>query len=203
MAYERYHNLMRDIAERYATPLPRVIAAFCTLSPNNDYMGNLRSLISVLDGIRAGAALDDIQISTYRHCMLRAHAYLTGARDFEHMTKGLKVLNFYHNVLDPSDQRWVTIDGHMVATWRGKKLTMKEALLRRRSEYHLIADAVKRLAFAQFMLPQQYQAVIWFARKRTLRIKYNAQTDIFYQGDVWQTFKRLDDIRPFPRRPAK
>lgn len=203
LAYERYHELMIRISERYKISPPRTVAGFVSLSPNSDYVGNLRSLISVCEGIRDGRPSSDITVSTYKHCRDRAYLYLTGQADFVRRTTGPKVLNFYHNLLSPRDHRWVTIDGHMVAAWRGLPLTMKEAIIRRKSEYGEIADAVKRLAFDQFMVPCQYQATIWFTRKRVLGVKYDPQRDIFYQGDVWKTFQNLDDIKPYPRtRPT-
>lgn len=198
LAYARYHQLMARISDKYKILLPRVVAGFVSLSPNSDYVGNLRSLISVLEGIKDGKSLSDITVSTYRHCRDRAHAYIIGTAQFEARTKGPKVLSFYRNIVDPTDNRWVTVDGHIVATYRALPLTMKQAILRQRSEYDEIAHAIKRLAFDAFVLPCQYQATIWFTRKRVLGVKYDAQTDIFYQGDAWKTFQNLDDIKPYP-----
>lgn len=199
LAYERYHELMCQIAERYHVTLPRVVAAFVSLSPNNDYFGNLRSLISVLDGHRAGVPVSDITVSTYKHCRDRAFAYVRGDAEFVKRTTGLKVLNFYHNVLNPRDNRWVTIDGHMVAAYRAQNLTMKQAIIKRKREYHDIASSVKRLAFRELMLPCQYQAVIWFTRKRILNVKYNGQRDLFLPAnDVWRTCQSVDALKPYP-----
>lgn len=199
LAYQRYHAVMMTIANKYGVPLPRIIAGFVSLSPNSDYIGNLRSLISVCEGMRDCVPVDQITVSTYKHCRDRAALYLSGQKEFITNTTGQKILNFYHNVLDPFDPKWVTIDGHMVASWRGKNLTMKEAIIRRKSEYHEIGHAAKQLAFQNFMLPNQYQAIVWFARKRYLGVRYDNQTDIFFQGDVWRTAQKADDLRPYPR----
>lgn len=51
LAYQRYYEVMKSIAEKYNFPVDRVIAVFVSTSPNNDYFGNLRSTVSVLDGI--------------------------------------------------------------------------------------------------------------------------------------------------------
>lgn len=198
LAYQRYNQLMRGLADKYRFPLNRVVAAFCALSPNNDYFGNLRSAVSVMDGINRDLPLAKINVSTYKHCRDRAHSYLTGSAEFVSPERGLKTLNFYHNILVPSSNRWVTVDGHIKATWLNQNLTMKEAIVKSRKEYNEIADAIKKLAFNNFMLPNQYQAVVWFVRKRILKVKYNPQPDLLFGADdLWRTLHDINDIKPY------
>lgn len=204
VAYERYNIVMRRIAEKYEFPLDRVCAVFCSLSPNSDYWGNLRSTVSVLQGINEQRPDTDIVVSTYRHCMLRAISYARGLREFEIETKGPKVINFYHNILAPHSQRWVTIDGHMVAIWKNTpKATMKESLVTRR-EYVQIADDCKALAFRNFLLPNQMQAILWFARKRLLNVKYDPQHELFAErADAWRTLRDVESIKPYSKRDGQ
>jgi hypothetical protein len=198
LAYQRYHEVMAQLARRFSIELEKVIAVFVSTSPNNDYHNNLRSTISILAGVMHGVPEERITISTYKHCRKRAYQYATGERVFLKETKGPKVLNFYHNILDPSDNNYVTIDGHMSAIWQGKKLTMKEALVTKK-EYHEIAHAVKKLAFSEFMLPNQLQAVLWFTRKRVCNIKSENQFDLLMpKGDLWKTAKDVNKMKPFP-----
>lgn len=198
LAYQRYHQVMSDISLKFGSPIELVIAAFVALSPNNDYVSNLRSLVSVVTGIKNGLPLKDIKVSTYKHCRDRAFSYLKGEVDFISQVKGPKIINFYHNVLRPDDNRWVTVDGHICAAWRGKNLTMKEAIVRNKREYDNIAGAIKQLAFEQFMLPNQYQAVLWFTRKRIFNIKAKLQLGLFSPADdVWNTYHDINELRPF------
>lgn len=198
LAYLRYHQLMKAIAAFYNYPLQAVIAVFVSLSPNNDYFGNLRSTLSVLQGLNDGRRSEDITVSTYNHCKERAIEYALGRRCFLEETKGPKILNFYHNILDPNDTRWVTIDGHMTAIWRGENLTMREALVSAR-EYREIASAIKSLAFRMFLVPNQLQAILWFTRKRLFRVKFDPQMDLIRlaDNDVWKTIHNIEDIRPY------
>jgi hypothetical protein len=203
LAYDRYHQVMQDVCRRYGVNLERVTAVFCALSPNNDYDGNLRSMVSVLEGYTQGWTVDEVEVSTYRHCLVRAWSYMNGV-PFLQDAKGLKIRNFYQNILHPRSNRFVTIDGHMVAIWRGQNLTMKEAICRTASEYHMIANATKHLAFENFMHPNQMQAVLWFVRKRIHNIKAGnaAQYDLLMPNDLdmWKTYRDPDAIKPFPRR---
>ena len=141
-----------------------------------------------------------INVSTYKHCRDRAYAYATGQRVFLKETKGPKIMNFYRNLLDPDDSRFVTIDGHMVAAWRGEELTMKEALVSA-SGYRTIAGDVKRLAFENYMLPNQLQAVLWFTRKRLFNVKYDPQGSLFEsRDDRWKTLVDVANIKSYNLR---
>ena len=202
LAYGRYHALLTKIAHRYDVPLERAVAVFAAVSPNNDYIGNLRSTISILDGWRDGLTFDDVTISTYRHCGERAWRYLTGEASFLREVKGLKIRSFYSNILDPSDPQHVTIDGHVVGAWRGSDGTMKDLIIKP-LEYVKIAIDVSHLARRYDLIPNQMQATIWFTRKRVLRIRYNAQLSLLHGvDDQWRTIHDLDDIRPFPGAKA-
>lgn len=201
VAYERYNVVMRRIAKKYEFPLDVVCAVFCALSPNSDYFGNLRSTVSVLQGLRDGIPDGDIIVSTYGHCKTRAIAYARGTEQFVHKDRGPKILNFYHNILTPHSWKHVTIDGHMVAIWRADdKATMKDSIIKR-GEYDVIAKAVKDFAFYHFIIPCQMQAILWFVRKRVLNVKYSAQLDLLNASDdAWKTLRSVDEIRPYSTR---
>lgn len=202
LAYSRYHAVMCELSRRYSMELEKVIAVFVSLSPNSDYYGNLRSTVSVLAGIFHNVPEDQVTISTYKHCRDRAFLYGKGKRVFLQETKGPKITNFYHNVLDPSDTRWVTIDGHMSAIWRNQNLTMREALVKGRREYNEIADAVKKIAFYNHLIPNQLQAILWFTRKRLFKVKFEPQGGLFEyaDNDVWKTSVDVSTLTPYVYR---
>lgn len=180
-AYRVYRQIIKNFALAYGAKFEPTLAAFCALSPQNDYYGNLRSLASVLNGVQHAIPLDQITVSTYKHCRDRAYAYLTGQADFLSSVKGLKVRAFYANILDPEDPKPVTIDGHMVCAWRGIRVPMKSASVRF-DEYEEIAEGVRKVAVELGLIPNQVQAVIWLTRKRLERIKFQPQLNLF--GDA-------------------
>jgi hypothetical protein len=205
VAYFRYNAVMRSFASMYDVPLDRVCAAFCSLSPNSDYVSNLRSLASILEGLREGRSLADVQVATYRHCAARAWAYVNGWCDFLADTKGPKVRAFYLNIMDPTNTVPVTVDGHIAAMWRGKDTaTMRDAIVRNQKEYDDISWAIRTNALQEFILPNQYQATLWFTRKRVLRIKAELQFDMFLPtDDLWKTNRPAEMVRPYPRRRSE
>lgn len=199
LAYQKYNIVMRRIVEKYGYTIEGVTAAFCALSPNNDYIGNLRSLISVLQGLSAGVPRDHITVSTYKHCRDRAIQYLTGEEPFIAKNRGMKILSFYRNILDPEDPRYATVDGHIAAAYHGDDdMVMKDAMLTGR-EYKTILVALKVIANDERLLPNQVQSIIWFTRKRTLDIKYNPMSDLFMPNDPWQILAPIEDLQPYSR----
>lgn len=196
LAYERYHQTMCLFAEHYDFPLERVVAAFVSLSPNSDYHGNLRSLASVLRGIRTGLSVGNITVSTYKHCRDRAYHFALG-EPFETPGRGPKITAFYNNILNPDDDRFVTIDGHIALAYAGLKGTMKDAKVGDRL-YREITQVVKHLAFREHLVPCEMQAILWFARKRLLAIKYEPQLSLFADAtDKWNTLLHPRDIEPY------
>jgi hypothetical protein len=197
LAYGRYNALLGEIAAHYEFGMEPTVAAFAALSPNNDYLGNLRSLVSVLDGLRRGKSPDEITVSTYKACRNRAITYATGEVSFRRTVKGPKIRAFYFNILDPLDRKHVTIDGHMAACYRANSGTMKDNLVTAR-EYRTITRAVKRLASRNGLLPNQMQATLWFTRKRLLNVIYDGQYDLFGDPeDRWKTLTKVSNIRPY------
>ncbi len=196
-AYPRYREVMVLFAERYGFPLDRVAAAFVALSPNTDYLSNLRSLVSVLSGVRDGTPDKRVTVSTYNHNKHRAISYLRGETSFVSPSRGRKILSFYDNILHPDTSGKVTVDGHMVAVWRNENLTMKEATVGRR-EYTEIENEVRRFAFYHHMRPCQMQAILWFVRKRLLGIKFDAQLGLFSDAsDQWGTLRLAEGLQPY------
>ena len=177
-AYTLYHKVIQNFALAYGAKFEPTLAAFCALSPQNDYYGNLRSLAGVLHAVQHSIPLEEVIVSTYNHCRNRAYAYLTGSADFLSTVKGLKIRAFYANILDPADPIPVTVDGHMVCAWRGINVPMKVASIRP-AEYAEIAKGVREMARELDLIPNQLQAVIWLTRKRLEKIKYNPQLHLF------------------------
>lgn len=145
-SYSRYNRTLSRLAEHYGASLEATVGAFVALSPNNDYMGNLRSTATLLDGYRRGVPYSALTISTYRACGARAWRCLEG-EDFLSFTRpeSKKTRAFYANILDPSDPRPVTIDGHMLGVYAGRYMTMKGAV-RERFKYDDVADGIRALA---------------------------------------------------------
>ncbi|GEM_PF-4026623 len=198
VAYERYNATMRELSGRYGYAVDVVAAVFVTLSPNNNYAANLRSTASVLEGHKAGLQPKQITVSTYGHCKHRAWHFADGV-DFLSVTRGRKVRSFYFNILDPQDPEPVTIDGHMIGVWLGRQIRMKEAAYLK-IKYEKVASDFRAVARDVGLLPNQLQAVVWFAWKRINKSHFKPQLGLFCAGDQWRTRVPAAEIQAFPAR---
>jgi hypothetical protein len=157
------------------------IAAFVALSPNNDEDGNYRDLRTCLRAWQE-TNLDPSGCSSYPKNVDKAMRLLYGETYPEQELRGRKTLSFYHNTIDPTDPHWVTIDGHMVSTWLGRRV-----LLRRRTDkniesaeingriYKQISDDVRTAAKKVRVIPCQFQSTVWLTWKRLHNIRYKPQ----------------------------
>ena len=82
---------------------------------------------------------------------------------------GVKVRSFYNNLMDPSDERDVTIDIQMVQAFANDTKGANDSTVMGAPSYKTvtigptpaIADVVRSLADQEGILPQQVQAIIW------------------------------------------
>lgn len=194
-AYHSYHQTMSGLADYYGYPLASVAAVFAALSPNNDYVKNLRSTATLLKGHKLGMSVETLTVSTYSACKRRAWRALSG-EDFLSFTKGPKTRNFYQLIVNPEHPSAITIDGHMVSVRLGRRLTMVAAKLTN-FKYEEVALDFRSVAFSQFIRPSQLQAVLWFTWKRTKNIVYDGNQNLFDGSDFWKMRWQPEDIKPF------
>jgi hypothetical protein len=195
-AYQRYHEVMKTIAAHFSTPLNMTTAAFVALSPNSDYLGNLRSLISMLEAKRQGFDYEDAIVSTYNACRARAALYLKSTPFLDH-AKGLKTRAFYQNILEPTKPGPVTVDGYMYHAWAGTTGGMRDANITKKI-YGQISEDISKLARQHGYLPHETQAILWFARKRINGVVYSGQLDLFGADLGFQkTTFSVEEIKPY------
>lgn len=187
LAYSRYLSTLSRLARRYSHPIESVVGAFAAMSPNNDYMGNLRSVVSLLQGSE--------RTTSYSACRRRAQRCLRG-EDFLSFTRGPKTRAFFQNIMDPYDDWPVTVDGHAYCAWVGRRMTMK-AVVYLGFPYEQVADGFRQAAAVTGVLPCQFQAVLWFTWKRIHNIVYRPQMRLFRQCDQWELDLRPHEIKGF------
>lgn len=171
LAYQLYHDTLSEIAAATNLPVNRVAGCFSALSPNSDYLGNLRSAKTVCLGYAGGKSESSCTVSTYKHNRAKAWRILDGEH-FYSVYKGLKVRNFWRNLTEPDNPEAITIDGHMNNIWEGRARVMSDSGLSR-LRYDKLAWEFRRVAKAENLLPCQLQAILWLTWKRLNRIKIN------------------------------
>jgi hypothetical protein len=190
MSYYRYHALLRTIAERHDVPIDITVAVFSSLSPNNNYIQNLRDTETLLVNEKAGNEIHSFKVFTYHPNKNKAWAIATRVLRPDDAFITLKTWNFYNNVLHPSSEDFVTVDGHMFWAWRGVPGSVKAWRKTQRRKkvakfdvstdtYIEIAEDIAGLARAVGLLPNQFQAILWITWKRIHAKHYVYQPDFF------------------------
>jgi hypothetical protein len=178
----------------------RLLSIADDLRNYTDYQGNLRSTATVIKGWKAGVDVERIRVVTYNHCRDRAFEYLNGV-SFLETVKGKKIRSFYLNILNPMDPEPVTIDGHAVNIWRGRRMNLKEvAGPKGRFNYNEVARDYRSAAIRVGLLPNQVQAITWFTWKRVHSILFpGRQLELLRDNsaDLWRTIVDPESIVPF------
>ena len=183
-SYPKYRQITGDVATKYGFPTLIGAAVFVALSPNNDYWGNLRDTDTLLAATAAGIKLEDFHVSTYGNNKRKAWLIAHGG-DPNELIVALKTSNFFHNIADPTDPRYVTIDGHMHNIWFGKRVPIQSKNPEARvvkvdnQLYYTIANGIKAFAIDHGLIPCQMQGVLWQTWRRIHAIRTPAQLEMW------------------------
>lgn len=193
-AYASYHQTMQNFAASYDADVEIVAAVFSALSPMNDYMGNMRSLKSVLEGVKVGLPVEKIKCTTTHSNRLKAYRLAIGDAGPREVFKGKKTFAFWNNLSRPTCEKYVTVDRHALSIYEGYRVAKPNVP---RNRYDGIADCYREAAKILGVIPNQVQAVTWLTWKRINAIVYKSQLDLFQQGNVWQNTLRPEDVKLF------
>lgn len=152
--YHRQHELLAALADSTGVPLPTVVGIFAVLSPAVDPNRNLFLALQMIGS-------DDCSHPHGRQ-ISKARAILNGADISANLGQGLKVRNFYRNLMEPDRRGAVTIDRHAydvaVGVARGDQ---ERKVLDRRGGYVAIASAYRTVARWIGLAPHELQAMLW------------------------------------------
>lgn len=177
-SFWRYHRTVKRIARRFDFRLAPACGALAALSPQNDEEGLFRSLELVMEGHRRGLfRRNKKKPSSFGRDQEKALKILSGESPML-VLRGKKTCSFYLNVLDPSNPKPVTVDGHMFNIWTAQ---VKPLVLVKVDDkvYELIASDVRVLAKQENLIANQMQGIVWYQWKAMHGIHYKAQMSLF------------------------
>lgn len=178
-AWFRYNHIVGGIAKTFGFPVEVGVAVFAALSPNNDYLGNIRDTARLLSAAEAGAEIQDFKVSTYGANKRKAWQIVKGENPLDVITAN-KTRNFFLNVANPSDPYPVTVDGHIFNAWSGKRIPLNSAEMKRYAKYYSeVADEIRQIGLERRIIPNVVQGVIWYCWKRIHRIKLSGQLELW------------------------
>jgi hypothetical protein len=168
---------MYDIGYKYGYSCKVASAVFAALSPNNDYYGNVRDCARILDTVKQGKGVDSVKVSTYGNNKRKAYMLALGADPLKLLVAD-KTRSFYLNILNPSNKKPVTIDGHMINCWYGVKQPLS-GLRHESRQYSLIANDVRVFAKEMHMIPCEMQSILRYTWRRINGIKLDTQLELW------------------------
>lgn len=176
-AYHHYHALLSEVALSLSCPIGKVAGVMAALSPNNDYLGNLSNCIKTIQHHQASLPIQLLRVQTYG---AKAWAILEGQDPDVTLSTAQKTRSFYHNLLEPDDISWVTVDRHIYCAWVNERIgimTIKPLL------YKEISEGIKVIAQRHSLVPSGVQSALWYAwRKRHGILK--TDQGLFFREDL-------------------
>lgn len=179
-SFRKYNQLLQTIGETFSYDVVTAAGVFSTLSPNSDYVGNVRDTIRLLRAASSHEPYDSFSVSTYGQNKKKAWRIANGENPYD-LIVARKTRNFFINLADPDNDRAVTIDGHMRNAWDGIRRNLVGSNVSA-AVYEECASAVRQIAADVKMIPWQVQGIIWFCWKRIHRIKIEPQMDLWDAG---------------------
>lgn len=139
----------------------KVIGVVSILSPNLHWESNIEAMREFFVSQRVIAT---------KQVTLAAKSWMNDQYQFSFKT-GPKISNFYHNLLDPQDPNYVTIDRHAIRAWLGPMHARRfddqcGRIGLNYKSYNIIADHYKEVSGHYGILPNQLQAICWQVARR-------------------------------------
>ena len=162
-AWFRYQRIVGQIAWRHGRTMIVGAAVFAALSPNNDYLGNLRDTARLLAAHAQGLTVDDFGVSTYHNNKRKAWRIAQGEQPLD-LIVFPKTRSFFLNIVDPANPEPVTVDGHIFNAWTGERIPLVSAAQKlRHGLYDTVADDIRQIGAERRMIPNVVQGIIWYA----------------------------------------
>jgi hypothetical protein len=152
--YTFAHSFTLSLSEKYSLSMIHAAGIVAALSPAIKWDQNRA------DAERIITLGEDATVSTYTPNKIKALLIREGQSPFE-VLGGRKVTAFFINILDPSDDQYVTIDRWILRAIGIIDDKEQKSFFASDKKYNLVSEAIREKAKDYDMLPNQLQAVIW------------------------------------------
>jgi len=169
--YNKANNYANYLSTRYKVDFNKVCAVISALSPACKWEVNKKDAEKLILCYVLNDNFTNYNISTYSANIVKAWNILVSTKnpiEFFSLKTGAKTYNFYLNILQPSNDNYVTIDRHAIAIHKGNKVTKQTHLTVK--QYNNIANDYKETALKVGLIPCQLQAVLWEYYTKTIKL---------------------------------
>lgn len=168
--YPNAHEYAIDFSRDYNKSIEITSAIISVLSPQKDWFHNLVLAKQFLDsgGTKAGHTGTQVKKAKYIYNLEETTPWLVNTY-IEIILGGQKTANFFHNILNPEDEKYVTIDSHMLQLMTGNMIVKKIT----KKQYEFLKGEILKFAKRVGKLPSEVQAELWLIFKEN---KWNGKT---------------------------
>lgn len=161
--YREANKFCNEIAEQYQLELPIVVAILSAMSPGTNWEQNKKDAVNLIRA-NGNAHTKQFRFTTYGKNVIKAQNIYSGKlrpdEAFNPRT-GAKTYNFYHNILNPDAEHFVTIDRHAFTIATGEPYVQPHL-----AKYERVADHYRRFAKLVGLLPSELQAILWVSYRK-------------------------------------
>jgi hypothetical protein len=169
------HNYIKEMSVSLNVKFDLACGIVAVLSPMLAWSENLNLAHQLIKF--NGKLPASVKSSAFPLNIEKARKMLKAKRVFPYL-RGVKVVEFYHNILNPLDPDHVTIDTFMLACHYNKN----EGLGRYFTEKHIgpLKQIIRGLGIKYSLLPCQVQATIWLTYHRIVKstASYSGQLNL-------------------------
>lgn len=160
--YGKARVIADEIAEKYNLFIENVIGIISALSPRCKWDRNIIDAVSIIENG------ENAIVTTFNHNKEKAIEILNG-RNPRRAIKANKTRNFFFNIKNYKDKRYVTIDTHAISVAVNKRVGKPEAqkLVR---DYDNIKQSYINVSQELDIYPSQLQAITWITFRKEFKI---------------------------------
>lgn len=115
--YTEAHEFCKELSKQFNVSLDKICGIVAALSPQKRWDLNKKIAHDYLMGKR----------NIHTNVQVSKCDWIMRGDDIEQCLGGMKTINFFHNILDPKDDQWFTIDRWILNIFKeGPKVTPKQ-----------------------------------------------------------------------------
>jgi hypothetical protein len=218
--YENAHAFAQTLSDHYHITVAQAAAVIASLSPQvlweRNQMMAIKFLMNPAEATFKSDGKYQSLVGQNQGNEDKARAALVPGTDLDKLMTGVepnarKQLNFFHNLLDPTDNKWVTMDRHAINLAIGKPLDDNDAKrVLNAVKYNGFAQAYRDAAAKLNLSPNTVQAITWAnwrdnyspgnAKSEKLQATFTRQRDELMKAEGLGTLveSETDDINEPP-----
>jgi len=161
--YQTANHKAQLICKDTGLALWTVSSVIAALSPRNHWEQNLIDAHNLCLAYVSGINPNTVRVKTFNQNKRKAIQLLKASHEssVSALLKGNKVTAFYRNILEPTDDTYVTIDAHAFSVWFNERIPCSKVSNISNELYTRIANDYKAVAKQVGLIPNQLQAITW------------------------------------------